>query len=386
MEKQIYIERHPAQTETPRRVFNTLKELEETLASQGAYFTKILNADLSNLDFNCPKGKKLLSQINGYDDKTTWPNDLKEKMALQLECGKNSGLDISSVHKRGITGKGVNIAIIDKCLLLEHPEYKDNVKYYKEFGTENFIEKVGFLPDAQYHGAAVSSLSVGTNCGSAPDAGLYFLATHDFIYGKLYLDTRLDAIRHLIELNNTLSEKDKIRCLSCSWGSKEDSGFKERIQLFKQLEETGCMVFGGYYECIVRGSYYGGSKSDITSDAPDNLIPEFAISENTLIVPKNQRTFASYTGGYIYEKKGGQSWTFPYMAGLVACALQAYPNYTAQKDWQNKIWKDLSDTALPRKDGNGKIVQPVAFIERMEQYQKEYLSKIKQIQNNKQKA
>jgi subtilisin family serine protease len=87
------------------------------------------------------------------------------------------------LHKKGYTGKGINIAIIDQVLLLEHPEYRNSVRYYKEFGVKEGCEKLGrsyeFYP-AQYHGPAVASLSVGTNCGSAPDAGLFFFGNIRF--------------------------------------------------------------------------------------------------------------------------------------------------------------------------------------------------------------
>ena len=103
------------------------------------------------------------------------------------------------------------------------------------------------------------------------------------------------------------------------------------------------MIFGGYYNCYNpnrRWPYLGGSKVDIASDAPDNLKPLFGCKENTLIVPQNQRTFASFYGGYLYTEQGGSSWTFPYLAGIVACGLQACPNYTKQKDWQDKLWQE----------------------------------------------
>ena len=42
-----------------------------------------------------------------------------------------------------------------------------------------------------------------------------------------------------------------------------------------------------------------------------------------------------------------------------------------EKDWQDKLWQDLVDTALPTANRQGRIIQPVAFIDRMEGYAKE---------------
>jgi hypothetical protein len=244
------------------------------------------------------------------------------------------------------------------------------------------MAEFGYMPNvgyAQYHGPAVASLSVGKRCGSAPDAGLFFLTTQDFgrnEKGENFLDpsNRLKAIRHLIELNHSLPEADKIRAVSCSWGSNTETDFNERMTLFKELEETGCVIFGGFYNCYNqnrRWNYVGGSKVDISSDASDNLKPLFRCPENTLIIPQNQRTFASFYGGYLYTEQGGSSWMCPYLAGIVACGLQACPNYTKQKDWQDKLWQDLVDTALPTANRQGRIIQPIAFIDRMEGYTKE---------------
>ena len=382
MNKQIYVDRHPQKWEQPRKLFHTLKELEEFLNRfRDLSGGKIWNADLSQLDLTCAKGQELCDKINEYDDQTIWPNCLQDEMANRLKIGQKSGLGISSVHQKGLTGKGVNIAIIDQSLFLEHPEYKDNVCYYKEFGFEEFYQKFGFFPGdgkSSYHGPAVASIAVGKNCGSAPDAELYFLATHDFDLGEnkelvFNPTSRLKAIRHLIELNKSLSEKDKIRIVSCSWGDAKTSDFDERKRLFKELEETGCIVLGGCYGCCLQS--VGGTKIDENSEATDNLKADFNVPENVLILPQNQRTFALFTGGYSYAQKGGSSWTFPYLAGVMACGLQAYPDYVYQQDWQHKIWQDLLDTALVSSDKHGKIIQPLAFVEKMEQYNKESLLK-----------
>ncbi len=40
------------------------------------------------------------------------------------ERGPQSGLGVRSLHERGITGKGVNVAIIDQHVCLDHPGTK----------------------------------------------------------------------------------------------------------------------------------------------------------------------------------------------------------------------------------------------------------------------
>ena len=45
--------------------------------------------------------------------------------AAILEAGKNPGLGVRALHDEGVTGKGVNVAIIDQNLLLDHPEFAE---------------------------------------------------------------------------------------------------------------------------------------------------------------------------------------------------------------------------------------------------------------------
>ena len=53
-----------------------------------------------------------------------------------MEIGKNPGLNVRKLHKAGITGKGVGIAIIDQNLLVDHCEYKDQLRMYEEIHVQ----------------------------------------------------------------------------------------------------------------------------------------------------------------------------------------------------------------------------------------------------------
>ena len=83
--------------------------------------------DLSGADIDGKK-KELLN--SSFDSRTKWPQNivsisLPEKI---MSLGKNPGLGIRTLHNLGINGKNIGIAIIDQRLLVNHAEYKDNVK------------------------------------------------------------------------------------------------------------------------------------------------------------------------------------------------------------------------------------------------------------------
>ena len=66
-----------------------------------------------------------------FDSFTSWPSRemLPEGFDPErvLEWGKCPGLGVRELHERGVTGKGVHVAIIDQPLLMDHEEYKDQL-------------------------------------------------------------------------------------------------------------------------------------------------------------------------------------------------------------------------------------------------------------------
>lgn len=69
-----------------------------------------------------------------FDSNTKWPNDFLENVDMEkiMDYGKNPGLNVRKLHKDGLTGKGINIAVIDTRLLLDHCEFKDRIVHYEE--------------------------------------------------------------------------------------------------------------------------------------------------------------------------------------------------------------------------------------------------------------
>jgi hypothetical protein len=134
--------------------------------------------NLSKLDLK----QHLTSLVHAsFDNKTLWPPAKNMPDSFQpvkvLEMGKNPGLDIRKLHSRGITGRGVGIAIIDQPTLVDHIEYKDRLLLY----TETNIEPTCC---AQMHGPAVSSVLAGKSIGVAPGIDLYYFAAWPGVWSK----------------------------------------------------------------------------------------------------------------------------------------------------------------------------------------------------------
>jgi hypothetical protein len=136
--------------------------------------------------------------------------------------GVNPGEEISRIHARGITGKHIGIAIVDRPLLTRHQDFADRLRWYDEIDTE-LDEPAG------WHSTAVASIAVGRSTGVAPDADLYFVGVgmnwaHEpigdwFVAARRalhYGQTLPLAIRWILELNRRLPVDRKIRALSIS--------------------------------------------------------------------------------------------------------------------------------------------------------------------------
>ena len=149
---------------------------------------------------------------SSFDTKTRWPSELPERFNpdLILEAGKNPGLGLRELHKAGITGRNVGIAIIDYPLLTGHTEYRKRLKLYEEVQVGR-----GY---AHMHGTAMSSIALGKTIGTAPSANLYFISAYNTkrqkkgtSRAKLDFSNTARAVNRLLEINERLPEKKKIR-------------------------------------------------------------------------------------------------------------------------------------------------------------------------------
>ncbi|MBX7259696.1 MAG: hypothetical protein K1Y02_25295, partial [Candidatus Hydrogenedentes bacterium] len=180
----------------------------------------------------------LIATLN-FNQKTVWPPDPamppgKTPKAF-LHDAMDPGLGIRGLHRQGITGEGVNVAIIDQPLYDDHPEFKGKIAAYHDVGCKS---------ESSMHGPAVASLLVGRNCGTAPGARLYFVAAPSWTKDTAYQAKALDWI---IEQNASLPDGQKIRVVSVSaCPSGEGSPFtmntEQWDEAYARAEAAGMLV------------------------------------------------------------------------------------------------------------------------------------------------
>ena len=149
--------------------FEKLSYVEKTYGFIGKDFQ---DKDLARLSLEFLAGQ-------AFDSRTTWPEQEKRPAGFSpdewLETGKDPGLHVRELHRQGITGKGISVAVIDKYINPDHQEFSARISYHP-------IETAAarkFQYRSHFHGIACASILCGKSCGVAPEAKLYYFAGPD---------------------------------------------------------------------------------------------------------------------------------------------------------------------------------------------------------------
>lgn len=337
-------------------------------------FDDLRGLDLSNKDFRNIPMEVLLT--TDFDDTTKWPNNEKLPVNFEpkiiLEMGKNPGLGLRELHNQGITGKGINVAIIDQKLDLNHKEYSDNIIDYDEVNNSGDEEM-------SMHGPGVASLFVGKNCGVAPEAKLHYMAVPSGDNSDWSYPT--EALKNIIDFNGKAEEKDKIKIVSFSNGYPNPVFKGDLIKFQDTIEEArknGIIFIEA--NTFFDFNFIGGGSIDLNKEdinkyklwsAIENKIQMFDginsswNKKDRIIVPCDDRTIASSWNKkekdgpdeYSYNGRGGISWSIPYLAGVFTLMLQVNKNLKIEE-----MVKIIQDTVSVNNE-DLKIINPKAAIE-----------------------
>jgi len=322
-------------------------------------FDDVRRKDLSKLNLS---GRANLISTLTFNQKTVWPEQAKMPLGCDpekiLADAMNPGLGVRQLHRQGITGKGVNVAIIDQPTYLVHPEFAGKIVAYHDTGCET--------DESSMHGPAVASLLVGTNCGTAPDARVYYAAAPSWKRDTAY---EAEALNWIIEENKNLPASEKIRVVSVSAAPSSPNVRDKNQHMWGQAraraEAAGIMVLDctNEYGFIGRCWYNARvpeSVAQCSPGSPPNRELRFNPNANIILVPSSARTTAEDSDegefGYIYWGRGGLSWAIPYCAGVLAMGWQIRPELTSEQ------MRDLLFKSAYTKKNGAKIINPKRFI------------------------
>ena len=310
-----------------------------------------------------------LLQAN-FDSHTQWPEELPAAFdpGRFLELSKNPGLGVRALHAKGITGRGVSIAIIDHRLLVGHAEYGDRLRLYEELHSMD--------PRASMHGTAVASIAVGKTVGVAPEADLYYISDYFMTSNPLpwagFLSRAVlsrmhssdgkapepemgwnmvdfhwvaKGIERVLDINRDLPAARKIRAISIEIGWEAGQpGYEEVTAAVERAKKEGVFVISSSLRYTHGMRFHGLARDPLSNpEDPASYYPVTAwgpgLAEPTLLIPMDARTAAAPTGAgdYAFYRQGGWSWVAPYLAGLYALACQVKPDVTPELFWEKAL-------------------------------------------------
>ena len=347
-------------------------------------------ADLSALDLS---GRAAELGMSFFDTVTKWPAALPEGFdpVQVLASNRDPGLGLRGLQARGLSGRGVAVAIIDTPLLLEHAEYAGRILFYGE---------VNAWGPANFHGTLVASILAGRTCGVAPEAEIYYVGSHNYDADRAK-GTMTPNVGHyakaldlLLELNRRLPEDRRIRVVSISagWGPK-DPGGRAMDRAVRRAAAAGIFVVSAnIFDSFSPGFWFWGfdragreDPNDLASarilgreewvsqvagrDGFDGFYKkrlDRAGPIELLLVPEGSKTVAQAGGPdeYGFYRMGGWSSVCPFIAGLYALACQVKPDVTPEIFWRAALATgDPAPVPAGKSTYPGRYVNPSRLIE-----------------------
>ncbi|MCI8327624.1 MAG: S8 family peptidase [Lachnospiraceae bacterium] len=264
-------------------------------------------------------------------------------------------LNTSYLHKRGYTGKGITVAVMDTGLFC-HKDFAGRV-----MGFYDVINGEKECYDDNGHGTHVAGIIGSSGCagmgqymGMAPGCNLLPIKVLDRKGGG-----NTDQVKEAIEWLLSQKEKYRVRILNISVGMLKNAGEEEQVELIKLVEDVwdaGIVVVAAAgnngpaensvtipgicrsiitvgssddKEQIVRGQglrrgYSGRGPTDSCVMKPEILAP------GTQIISCDMKENG-------YTTKSGTSMATPVVAGAIALLLSKYP-WMTPKDVKLKLY------------------------------------------------
>lgn len=339
----------------------TTEELISRFTKENLDYVDLSDLDLSNFgDFftSHPTGPFSHTGAHGWTENVIWPTPDKMPKGFNPQKYIDSHKHPKEIEiSNEITGRGINIAIIDGVFNPNHPEYRDNIKYFQQ-------PLIKMKSDStHYHGSMVVGCAVGKTTGTAPDASVYY-----FTRAKNNDEAPMEIIavlKSVLEFNKKQSKQNKINILSCSWNPARfainDKEYTEIMNLFNEIEAQNIKIILCGDNSNEYKSSFSVSKRDFVPTSLDTHSTEY---NETIKIPTNEKTVPYNTGGYLYQKIGGDSSSAPYLAGVYACALQDNTIFITRPNWQQELDTIMKETATKSKNG-ALIINPINIRKRV---------------------
>lgn len=255
--------------------------------------------------------------------------------------------DIQDLHNQGITGTGVNVAVIDQSFSIVHDEIKECLKDCKNYNNGD-----------SHHGVVVTSNLAGRSFGVAPNANIHF---YGFRGGKEE-SICIDTIEALKDIYNKNLNGANIKVVSISGYAHTLSSEFEDIR--EKLKSQGCNIidsptFGMGLTSInqinINGNpkYYYSQWQETTPEILEKWKTKIAVPFTNISPLWNTEHDYQIGGDTTY------SWVIPRLSGMYALCLQLKPEMTL-----DELAQLIIETKTITEDGIT-LINPKGMIERL---------------------
>lgn len=308
---------------TDEYILNMLKN--HMFANWGFSYLDLSDKDLSSVSL------EVLSKV-AFSSTTIWPTQSKLPEGFNpqeiLKQATTTNEDVKSLHKKGITGEGIAIAVIDNRFQGEN---------HIEFENANIIKctlSSAEIVDYHFHMEDVLAKLCGKNLGIAPNSKVLYYEVSD------EEDCSLDVLNALKDIKTRILNGEQIRIINYSYSlTDDDNPFKcqqECVKLIEELKQLSCEIidstrFGEQFFCC--GTTFLNVEDKIDYYTPASFAKgktyESKVKDKVNILCSG-RTIPEFctTTGYKYEPIDCFSWTIPQCVGYYALCLQTNPKLT----------------------------------------------------------
>lgn len=220
---------------------------------------------------------------------------------------------------KGRTGRGVRVAVVDSGVDSEHPALADKVRASVEAYAEG--GKVNFRPSASGDQAGHGTACAGIITSIAPDVDLYsvkVLGANAAGSGEMFLAGLDYAI------------KQKMQVINLSLGTTKPDYFGPLHDLIDRAYHAGCIIVAAANN-LPQPSFPSIFSSSLVSvikrEGGDPFNFGYRYGEVIELVAPGVQVRTTWPGGG-YRQLTGNSFACPYIVGIIALIMEAYPDLT----------------------------------------------------------
>ncbi len=217
------------------------------------------------------------------------------------------------------TGRGVRVAVVDSGIDTEHPDLKGKVRESVEAVTEE--GKVTFRPSTSGDQAGHGTACAGIISTIAPDVELYSVKV---------LGPNASGSGEMFLVGLDYAIKQKFQVINLSLGTTKRDYFAPIHDLLDRAYHAGCIVVAAANN-LPYPSYPSIFSSSVVSvvkrAGSDPFNFGYRYGHVIELVAPGVEVRTTWPGGG-YRQLTGNSFACPYIAGIIALLIEAYPNLT----------------------------------------------------------